>query len=506
MFAQLAESEEKNYEHYDRGYGLRKHPRVLLTLPVELTYNDNQQPLILECEAKDISADGIFLKFVASKKDEHSFVGKTVEVGLTRQNPGSEKYSIKGKFAWASKPVENPADGLYYIFCGIHFDEELSQSLQLEQLSINAHKTLEKLVIFYKKNFEKESLDPLQQVADIWTQTKSSIPEFNSIDCAYWYYFAPLDMFVRNSMHMNQDSILYRLKDDSTIREHLMEHRIPISDTELAQRAFYPVSKKENLPKEEQPLSEWLFPLFDDDEFLGLAQFKFKRDVNNILGIDKLFWLFIQISNYVSNVIKSEELKHDNDYTNVLPQIIKLSEPQCKENELNGLYGKILEKFTELLGEIPSFLNLFSENCSANEGDRCVAPELRMCAYSNLKDGDKKYIPVRRMVKNDEVNCCPLSLLEKRYPHFCEANCSFQKDSCMYCIPILNHTPSSAENQNELIAVACFTVPKYFKPSHRLLRRMNDVSRTSSLFIQLCLCLVPDMHINYVLRYENNVY
>jgi hypothetical protein len=498
MFNQFKELEEKRYEHYDKGYGLRKHPRVLLTLPVELTYNENQQPLLLECESRDISAEGMFLKFVAPKEELDNLVGKPVEVGLQRQRPIAEKCSIKGKFAWTSKPVKNPSDGKYYIFCGVQFEKELPLSLQLEQLAISAHKTLENLVVYYRKDSEKESLDPLKQISNIWAQAKSNIPEFAYTACVYWYYYVPRDVFIKNSMHINQeDSVLYRLDDDNKIREHLMEHRIPISDTEMAQRVFYPAFNNRRPANEEKPLSEWLFPLFDEDEFLGLTQFVFLKEINPLLGLDKIYWLCVQISNYASNVIKSEELKRDDDYTKILPQLIKLCEPHCEKSELYAFYKRILEKFTDLTGEAPSFLNLYSKRLPEGNHDDSV-PSLSIYAVKNLKDAHRKDITGSRMIKNDCVNCCPLSLLEKHHPHFCEFNCSPDKNSRMFCVPILS--------QNELIALACFAVSKSFRPTERLVRRINEVSRTSSLFIQLCLRLVPNMHINYVLGCENNVF
>lgn len=506
MFNQYAESEENSYEHYDKGYGLRKHPRVLLTLPVELTYRENQQPLLLECESKDISAKGMFLKFAMPKEELHSLVGKPVEVGLPRQKPIAGKCNLKGKFAWASKPVQNPADGIYYIFCGIQFEEELPLSLQLEQLAISAHKTLEKLVVLYKKNLDSELYDPLIQISDMLLKMKSNVPEFASIECVYWYYYAPLDVFIKNSMNINQeDSVLYKLDDDSKIREHLMEYRIPISETELTQRVFYSASKGKGFSNEDKPMSEWLFPLFDDDEFLGLAQFKFQKDINPIFGIDKLYWLCIQIGHYITSVIKSEEHKRDNDYSEILPQLIILSEQKCEMKELYKFYSKILAKLAELTGEAPSFLNLYSEKLLSKE-HADYAPALTIYALKNLKDVYMTNIVNSRIIKNEGVNCCPLSLFENRNPHFCEINCSPLKNSRMYCVPLSKSSRDIIdETQNEFIGFACFAVSQSFMPTQRLLRRINEVSRTSSLFIQLCQRLVPNMHINYV-GCENNVF
>jgi len=440
------------------------------------------------------------------KEGLHSLVGKPVEVGLLRQKPISEKCNLKAKFAWASRPVINPADGVYYIFCGIQFEKELPLSLQLEQLAISAHRTLEKLVVFYKKNLDREPYDPLIHLSDILLNIKSNIPEFAPIEFVYWYYYAPQDVFIKNSMYINQeDSVLYKLDDDDKIREHLMEYRIPISDTELTQRVFYSVSNEKRFSDEGKPISEWLFPLFDDDEFLGLTQFKFQREINPILGIDKLFWLCIQIGNYASGVIKSEELKRDNDYTGILPQLIKLSERKCEKRELYEFYKNILSKFTEIIGKAPSFLNLYTEKLFMEEHGEHF-PALSICAVNYLSEGRGKYITNNRIIKNDGINCCPLSLLEKHYPHFCEVNCSPVKCARMYRVPLSKSAGGVTNNaKDELIAVACFAVPEDFLPTQRLLRRINEVSRTSSLFIQLCLRLVSDIHINNI-GCENSVF
>ena len=239
MFNEFASSEAKSYEHYDKGYGLRKHPRVLLKLPVELTYRENQQPLLLECESRDISPEGMFLKFAAPKVELHSLVGKPVEVSLLRQKPITEKCSLNGKFAWASKSVRNPVDGIHYIFCGIQFDEELPLSLQLEQLAISAHKTLEKLVVLYKKSLDNEQNDPLKQISDMLLQVKINIPEFSSIECIIWYYYAPQDVFIKNSMYINKEnSVLYRLRDDSCKLLHVCVDGLVVAVTLSVIRPF----------------------------------------------------------------------------------------------------------------------------------------------------------------------------------------------------------------------------------------------------------------------------
>ena|GEM_PF-2749940 len=492
MTVKLIEPEEKSYEYYDKGYGLRKHPRILLTLPIELTYLENQEPLSFECEAKDISAEGMFLKFIAPVEELHSLIGRPVEISLANQKAISEKSVIKGKFAWVSKPVKNPTDGHSYIFSGIQFEKELPLSIQLEQLAISAHNTLEKLVDFYKKNLDQKHNDQLKQLSDIWFQIKSNVPEITSLSCVFWYYFAPQDEFIKNSMHMNNDNVgLYRLSTDVNIREHLMEHRIPILESELAGRVFCPVSKEKEAPHEEYPLSEWLFPLFNNDEFLGLAQFSFKREIGHLFGIDKMFWLCTQIGNYVSSVIESEELKRDNDYTKVLSQIIKISKPQYDKKELHEFYKIILTKFNELIGEVPSILNLFSGIGSAEERGGS-AHTLALCATRNIKGIYRNNMTETRMFGKDEANFCPLSLLENYNPHFCEFNCSPNKRSRMYCVPLLNKNAEDAQDQtkDELIAVACFAVSQNFNPTQRLLRRISEVSRTSSLFTQLYLRII----------------
>ena len=483
------ESEEKSYEYYDKGYGLRKHPRILLTLPIELTYMKNQKPLSFECEAKDISAEGMFLKFIAPREELHSLIGKSVEVSLANQKAISEKSVIKGKFAWISKPAKNPADGNNYIFCGIQFEKELPLSIQLEQLAISAHNTLEKLVDFYKKNLDQKHHDQLKQLSEIWFQIRSNVPEITSLSCVFWYYFSPQDVFIKNSMSLDKNnSVLYRLSNDANIREHLMVHRIPILESELAGRVFHPVSNEKDLQLGEYSLSEWLFPLFNNDEFLGLAQFSFKREIGHLFGIDKMFWLCMQIGNYVSSVIESEELKRDNDYTEILSQIVKLSKHQSEKRELLEFYAMILTKFSELFGEVPCILNVFSGMLTAEEHNDS-ANNLALFAALNIKDVYRNNMTETRMIGKDAANCCPLSLLDNRNSHFCEFNCSPNKRSRMFCIPLLSKNADDAgdQTQNELIAIACFAISQNFNPTQRLMRRIGEVSQTSSLFTQLCL-------------------
>ena len=487
----LVEPEEKNYEYYDKGYGLRKHPRILSTLQIELTYTENQETLTFKCESKDISAQGMFLKFVAPHEELHSLVGKPVEMCLVNQKPISEKHIITGKFAWASKPVKNPADGHYYIFCGVQFDSELPLSVQLEQMAISAHNTLEKLVASYKKNLDKKLRDPLKQLSDVWVQIRSNISEIAFMDCVFWYYFAPQDVFIKNSMYLNQEnSVLYRLKKDPNIRGNLMEHYIPILESELVKRVFLPEANEKILPHEERLLSEWLFPLFDNDEFLGLAQFKFQQEISHLFSIDKIFWFCAQIGNFISSIIESEEQKRDNNYTELLSHIIKLCKPQSEKREQYGFYEKIITKFSELMGEVPSFLYLFSEIFSAEELGE-FANAVKLSAVKNVKDIHRINTPKVRIVGKDAPGCCPMSLLENHNPHFCEYNCSQDKRSRMYCIPLHSNNTEDAsdQTQNELIATACFAVSQNFNPTKRLVRRINEVSRTSSLFIQLCLRL-----------------
>jgi hypothetical protein len=169
---QFVKQKERDYEFYNKGYGLRKHPRVLLTLPIELTLcTENQQLLSLEGEAKDISASGLYLKIIKPtegmsaletlpiKEDLTLQKPIPVKVHLTIQNPITEEYDLEGKLIWTSDAVINPEDGLHYIFCGIQFEEELKFSIQLEQqLATSANKTLEKLVAFYK-----EEINVMQQ-------------------------------------------------------------------------------------------------------------------------------------------------------------------------------------------------------------------------------------------------------------------------------------------------------------------------------------------------------
>jgi len=161
---QLIKQKERNYEFYNKGYCLRKHPRVLLTLPIELTLcPENQQPLLLDSEARDISASGLYLKIVKPKEGLPSLENLPVKKDLTLQAPIPikvhftlqqsimEEYYLEGKIVWTSDVIVNPEDGSQNIFCGIQFDEELKFSIQLEQLTSSANKTLEKLVAFYKK-------------------------------------------------------------------------------------------------------------------------------------------------------------------------------------------------------------------------------------------------------------------------------------------------------------------------------------------------------------------
>jgi hypothetical protein len=432
----------------------------------------------------------MYLKFIVPKGVLQSLAGVPVEMSLPLQKPATEKYILKGRFAWASKPVKNPENGLYYIFCGIQFEEELPLSIQLELLAISAHKTLEKLVeFFYNKDFDQNQNDPLKQLSDMWNQMRSSILEIAPMDCTFWYYFSPQDVFIKNSMYINhEDCSLYLLNDDTNIREQLMEHHVPILESELSKRVFRPVTDERGMLHEEKLLSEWLFPLFDNDEFLGLAQFRFRREIDHLFRIDKMFWLCAQIGNYVSGVIKSEELKRDNDYAGVLSQIMELSKPKYDESEVYRFYEKILTKFTELVGEVPSFLSLFSEKLF-EEKNGCFTPALTLCAVKNFNDINGENITDNRVIGNNGVSCCPESLLEKCYPHFCEANCSHRKSSHMYCVPLFMSTDDN-QNQNKLIAVACFAVSQNFTTTQRLIRRIIEVSRTSSLYTQLCLRLV----------------
>jgi hypothetical protein len=163
---QFVKQKERDYEFYNKGYGLRKHPRVLLTLPIELTLcTENQQSFLLEGEAKDISASGLYLKIIKPIEGMSSFDNMPVKedftlqkpipvkVHLTIQKPIMEEYDFEGKIVWTSNTVINPEDGVHYIFCGIQFEEEIKFSIQLEQqLATSANKTMEKLVAFYKED------------------------------------------------------------------------------------------------------------------------------------------------------------------------------------------------------------------------------------------------------------------------------------------------------------------------------------------------------------------
>ncbi|MCL1876096.1 MAG: PilZ domain-containing protein [Synergistaceae bacterium] len=158
----------RNYEFYNKGYGLRKHPRVILTLPIELTLcTENRQSYFLEGEAKDISASGLYLKIIPPReelppldylpvKDDLTLQNPiSVKVHMTREKPIMEEYDLEGRIVWTSEIVINPEDGRQYIFCGIQFDTELKFSIQLDQpqqLVTSPNKTLEKLVAFYNED------------------------------------------------------------------------------------------------------------------------------------------------------------------------------------------------------------------------------------------------------------------------------------------------------------------------------------------------------------------
>ena len=193
-YEQPIKQKERNYEFYNKGYGLRKHPRVLLTLPIELTLcAENRQTFFLEGEAKDISASGLYMKIIKpqkgmisletlSEKDDLTLQNPIhVKVHLTFQNPTMEEYDIEGRIVWASDIVVNPEDGSHYIFCGIQFEEEIKFTIQMQQIAIklnndmekldlerqratNPTRTLEELVAFYNEDVSANQIDQLQSI------------------------------------------------------------------------------------------------------------------------------------------------------------------------------------------------------------------------------------------------------------------------------------------------------------------------------------------------------
>lgn len=177
---QSIKQNERNYDFYNKGYGLRKHPRVLLTLPIELTLcPENRQSQFLEGEAKDISASGLYLKIIRpqeglafledlpEKNDLNLQKPIPVKIHLTREKPIMEEYNLEGSIVWTSDIVMNPEDGFHYIFCGIQFDTELKFSIQIDQkLATNPNKTLEKLVAFYNDELNSNQLNQLQSTLE----------------------------------------------------------------------------------------------------------------------------------------------------------------------------------------------------------------------------------------------------------------------------------------------------------------------------------------------------
>ena len=472
--------ESKSYDYYNNDEP-RKLSRVLLTMSVDLTiYVINQEPLLFRCESKNISDKGMYLIF-KPERELPPLNDLPVKLHLPIQKQTGKKYELKGRIAW-SKPIIHSKENSLYIFCGIEFEEKLPFSIQLEQIAISTFNTWEKLLSIYKQNLLEEQNDPLKQLSAIWPTIKNDIPDFASIDCVFWYYFAPKDAFIKNSMFMKKNQHLYQIYDDS-IKKQLMENHFPILESGVVQQVFSPISEEGLFSDDdnENSLPEWLFPLFDGNEFLGLVQFQFKDKIDLLLRVDWIFLLCTQIGNYVSSVIKSEELKCDNDYKEIFSQIMELSEPKDKKGALDAFYETILSKFTELMGEVPSFLQLFSEKLFIDEHSEFV-PAFTICAIKNCTT--KGNIAEKRILGDTGENCCPSSLKEVYKPDFCSVNCSPKKSSLMYCVPLIKTHNNTGAKQNELIALACFAVSKEFKPTQRLKHRINEVSESLSQLLQ----------------------
>jgi len=156
-----------------------------------------------------------------------------------------------------------------------------------------------------------------------------------------------------------------------------------------------------------------------------------------------------------------------------------------KRDQLSVFYKSILIKYTELLGEVPSFLNLFSDELLIEPSvELKYESGFTICAVENLKTKFEINIKNIRSIKSHDNRCCPDSSLKLTEPCFCECDCSPNKNRKMYRVPLL-----SSANSNKVIALACFSIsgeldPDKFDPTNKFKSRIKEVSQFLSQYLQ----------------------
>jgi len=463
----------------------REYKRYEFVSKAKLTFvNRHDQVISKDCEIQDINSSGISLKFTF-EGEIYDLNGLPADVCLPLQD--HKTCDLQGEIVWL-KLDENQPGELFNILCGTKFNEELPSDFLSELLARNVREIWKDIREIFNTAIEgRQKEDPLKILSEEWYRVRATVPELEFVECVFWYY-SPRDCFIKNSMNIDlgqrQNGDSYRLKPEGILRKKLMEEDYPVFDSRLIRMEFYSVLSSETYDVDESVLSECLFPLFYNDEFLGLTQFKYQGEIG-ILEHESKLWLFTRISGCISSVIKSKELKSDNDYSEIIKQITLLVKGSDKRKQLRKIYGEILNKFTDLLGTVPSFLNLFSDTVLINPSDELKFENgFTICAVENLNESYKTNIKNIRSIKSDDIHCCPDSSLKMHEPCFCECDCSPNVNRKMYRVPLLVF-----DGSEKLIALACFSVSgeldtNNFDPTKKFNRRIQEVSKSLSQYLQ----------------------